>query len=590
VPCSGRCNRAIRTQAKKVRLSGRTMRCESMKLSSVLVFAVLPCAYGQADSCSFQVVAQLVDKNLDLKPIPKLKVFMRELVATRSIAFSTGFDGRLQGQLPCGEYVLTTNDPIEFDNKKYSWELKVNLAVANPNRFDLSVDNASIEKVVQKEPTSSGRLTDSLAVFFKKYEPSIVTVWSELGHGTGFFIDESGLILTNQHVIGPSGYIAVQSDPEHKVRAVLLASDPEKDVAILWVDRSSLPETVIAPLATYKIGEVIAIEGERVFTIGNPLSQRKIMTTGIVSKVEERAIISDININPGNSGGPLFNSVGTVIGLTTFSEHSGGVGPGISGIVRIEQVEQVLASARAKMNGQTHPAGALLPVEPKQTFPISALKTAVSANRFDVRPYVFDEGDYNIAILTPVLKYRLSEGGKVEAAKEKAKRHRSSAAAAVAFQPLDELHNWAEYAGQYQAVIQIRASPKLRETMGSALMRGLTTPRYGVSSLPAKLRFKADFYRMVLRCGDKEIEPIHPGKIAKMINVKDRFVNATDATYEGLYTYPSDAISPNCGEVSLDIFSEKDVVKAKVKSLSKKTVARVWEDTEPTRSMTSQIQ
>jgi S1-C subfamily serine protease len=363
-----------------------------MKLSAVLVCVLLSSAYGQEGSCSFQVVAQLVDKSLNLKPIPKLKVFMRELVATRSIAFSTDFDGRLQAQLPCGDYLLTTNDPIEFESKKYRWDFKVNLAIGNTNKFDLSVDNASIEKIVQKELATSGRITDSLAVFFKKYEPSIVTVWSDLGHGTGFFVDESGLILTNQHVIGPAGYIAVQSDADHKVHALLLASDPEKDVAILWVDRSSLPETVVAPLATYVIGEAIAIEGERVFTIGNPLSQRKIMTTGIVSKVEERAIISDININPGNSGGPLFNSVGNVIGLTTFSEHGGGAGPGISGIVRIEQVEQVLASARAKMNGQSPPPGALLPVEPKQTYPVSALKAAVSTNHFDIRPCSSSKG------------------------------------------------------------------------------------------------------------------------------------------------------------------------------------------------------
>lgn len=211
----------------------------------------------------------------------------------------------------------------------------------------------------------------------------------EIGHGTGFFIDELGLILTNQHVIGPSEYIAVQSDGEHKVRALLLASDAEKDVAVLWVDRSGLPGTVVAPLATYVLGEGLAVESERVFTIGSPLSQRKILTTGIVSNVEQRAIISDININPGNSGGPLFNSIGAVIGLTTFSESEHGIGPGISGIVRIEQVDEIVASARNKMKDLSAPSPNLLPVEPKQAYPLSALKVAVSTDSFDVRPYVF---------------------------------------------------------------------------------------------------------------------------------------------------------------------------------------------------------
>lgn len=537
---------------------------------------------AQETPCSFQVVAQLVTKNLDLKAIPKLKIYLRESIATRRTEFSTGFDGRLSGQLRCGSYSLTTGDPVEFEGKKYSWDLKVDLVPGSVKNIELSVDNATAE-LVPSGPPSNGRATDPLAAAFKKFEPAVVTVWSEIGHGTGFFVDEAGLILTNQHVIGPSEYIAVQSDDEHKVRAVLLASDPEKDVAVLWVNRSGLPATSVAPLAKDNLGESIAVEGERVFTIGSPLSQQKIMTTGIVSKVEDRAIISDININPGNSGGPLFNSLGYVIGLTTFSE-SAGAGPGISGIIRIEQVEGVLDAARTKIGSQTPPSASLLPVEPRKIYPIAALKAAVSTEHFDARPYVFEEGDYDVAIITPVLKYNLAERGKVEAAKEKARRNRKAAAsAAAAFQPLDEMRNWAEYAGEYKAVIQIRASPKLRETFGSALTRALTSTQYGVSTLPAKMRFKADFYRMVLRCGNQEIEPIQPGKIARMINVKDRFVNATDATYEGLYTYPLDAISPTCGDVSLDIYSEKNVLKAQIKGLSKKTVERVWEDGAPAR-------
>jgi hypothetical protein len=152
-----------------------------------------------------------------------------------------------------------------------------------------------------------------------------------------------------------------------------------------------------------------------------------------------------------------------------------------------------------------------------------------------------------------------------------------------AFAPTDDLRDWAEYTGEYQAVIQIRATPKLRETIGSALARGLTAQN-GVSTLPAKMRFKSDFYRMSLKCGDREVEPIHPGKIPRMIDVKNLYVNATDATYEGFYTYPADAISPACGNISLELYSEKDVVNAKVKSLSSATVNRIWQDFEPFRS------
>ena len=82
-------------------------------------------------------------------------------------------------------------------------------------------------------PSKKKRVTDELTTAFQRLQTSVVTVWSEYARGTGFIIDKSGLVLTNQHVIGPSEYIAVQFDNKRKVRARLLASDPEKDVAVL---------------------------------------------------------------------------------------------------------------------------------------------------------------------------------------------------------------------------------------------------------------------------------------------------------------------------------------------------------------------
>jgi hypothetical protein len=427
-------------------------------------------------------------------------------------------------------------------------------------------------------------MQDGLAPLFRKYQDSVVTVWSEFGHGTGFFVDERGLVVTNQHVIGPSEYIAVQIDDEHKVAAVLLAADPEKDVAVLLANRAGLPGSIVAPLAHASLGQPFAVEGERVFTIGSPLSLRKILTVGIVSKLEERAIISDININPGNSGGPLFNSLGYVIGITTFGDKSQQTGPGISGIVRVEQLEETLAKAANKLSSVSLPPARPLPVEPKTTYPLEAIKAAAIIEKFDARPYIFSEGDYDIAIITPVLKYNLMAQSQVAAAKEKAKRTRNSKVAVQqTFQPLDELRSWQEYVGEYEPVVQIRATPKLRETFGSALARGLTA-RNGVSTIPAKMRFKTDFYKMHLKCGDQEVEPIQPGKVAKVVNVHNYFVNATDASYEGFYTYPPDAISPSCGTVSLELYSEKNPESAKVRVLDKKVMERVWTDFEPYRN------
>jgi S1-C subfamily serine protease len=538
---------------------------------------------AQTEPCSLKVNAQLVDKGLNLKPVPKLKLSFREVASTRRKQASTGFDGTAELNLACGTYLVSSDEPLEFEGKQFKWDLKVTLTSGVASKLELSNDNAESHLVPNTD--SPGRMQDSLAPLFRKYQDSVVTVWSEFGHGTGFFIDERGLVVTNQHVIGPSEYIAVQIDDEHKVAAVVLAADPEKDVAVLLVNRSGLPGAIIAPLAHATSGQPLAIEGERVFTIGSPLSLRKILTIGIVSKLEQRAIISDININPGNSGGPLFNSLGEVIGITTFVDKSQRTGPGISGIVRVEQLEDTLAKAANKVSNVNLPPARPLPVEPKTAYPLDAIKASAANERFDARPYVFSEGDYNIAIITPVLKYNLMARSEVAAAKEKAKRTKNSKAASKqVFQPLDELRSWQEYVGEYQPVIQIRATPKLRETFGSALARGLTAQN-GISTMPATMHFKSDFYRMRLRCGDQEVEPIQPGKVAKVVNIHNYFVNATDASYEGLYTYPSTAISPSCGAVTLELYSEKSPESAKVRVLDKKVVERVGADFDAYRNI-----
>ncbi len=295
--------------------------------------AVRPTATG-----TLKVRAALVDKDLNVKPIPKLVLILRDNAQpTNQLTFVTDFDGQSTVSRVFGNYILTTAHPVDFQGKRYSWSIPVTIQ-STGTVVELSNDNASIQDIV----TVPARRTDELTTLFTRYEGSVVTVWSEFGHGTGFIVDPEGLILTNQHVIGPSEYIAVQFDEHTKLPAVLLTADAQKDVAVLWVNIVHQRNYVVAPLANTKGGEPSVVEGERVFTIGSPLSQRKILTTGVVSRVEKHAIISDININPGNSGGPLFNSLGSVVGLTTFAE-SEKRGPGISGVVRIEEALPLLS-------------------------------------------------------------------------------------------------------------------------------------------------------------------------------------------------------------------------------------------------------
>lgn len=520
-----------------------------------------------------KVKAALFDRDLNQKPLAKQKFIVTSENPASQIEFVTSFDGVAELMLSPGKYQVSSASPLDFQGKIYSW--KFDISIEGPQTIEISNDNSTIT-------AGTNRQIDDLTSIYKEYRNSVVTVLAEYGpaKGTGFVIDSSGLILTNQHVVKKSEFIAVQIDETHRLLATLLSADPEKDIAVLWVDLSKFPE--LKPVKILPKGNIPAEEGEKVFTIGSPLHQSKIMTTGIVSKVEARAIISDVNINHGNSGGPLFNSNGFAIGITTFGDVSNAGGPGISGIVRIEQALPTIEDARKKQATAPKPSSELLLNDPKDKFPISAIKASASVQKFNPKPYIFSVGDYDVAIVTPILRYR-HLAGEVEAGKAKEKRNRKQAQAVQGtFEPLDDLKGWEEYVGEYEPVILLQVSPKLKEGFWSAFGRGMAAS-HGYAPGPASLHFKTDFYRMKLRCGDKEVVPIMPGKAARVLDINNSFVRITDATFDGLYQYPDSAIRPDCGKVTLDIFSEKNPTEAKSKVLDQKTVDTIYADFAPYR-------
>jgi serine protease Do len=156
------------------------------------------------------------------------------------------------------------------------------------------------------------------------------------GIGTGFFFDESGYILTNQHVIADSDEIEVTVQGYDKpFKAKLLGSSYELDLAVLKVEGTKA-------FPTLALGSSDAINiGDWVVAIGNPYGFDHTVTTGILSAKERPIDIPDENstrqykhllqtdasINPGNSGGPLLNLQGEVVGINTaVSSQAQGIG------------------------------------------------------------------------------------------------------------------------------------------------------------------------------------------------------------------------------------------------------------------------
>lgn len=542
-------------------------------VSSTLALLALICtcaAQSRPDLVKIRVRAILVDRELNQKPVPFLLVSLKGIA--KSVEVKTGLDGIAETKLPAGKYTVATPKPVELGGQRFSWSVAVTLA-APEQIVELTNDNAKREEVSQPDAGSVNGSSgaDNLAEHFKRLKHSVVTVKSETGHGTGFFVDSNGLILTNEHVVGSSGYLAVQFDREHKIAARLIASDSQKDVALLWVNMASLPQATPAPLYHALGGKPPVQEGERVFTIGSPLTLDKLITSGIVSKVEPHTILSDININPGSSGGPLFNADGQVIGLTTFDTRDA-TGNGVSGIVRIEEALSLLEQSKGKAAG-TPPSGEFLPVEPLTPYPVEGLKDALKAEKFDVRPYYLDAGDFNIALSTPPFDYREEQERRLQAERTHQKRNRKNEQAADPETAGDSSapKQWEEDTGAHPAVLAIYVMPKAKEGFGSSLSRS-----FNVASA-AKLRFRTDFQSLKLFCGGTEVQPINPGRVPVTVSLHNRLVKMDDSTYKGLYVFSPNAVNPSCHEVKLAIYSSKNA-EPTTRALDEKTVMRIWED------------
>ncbi|MDF1791118.1 MAG: Do family serine endopeptidase [Thalassobaculaceae bacterium] len=165
------------------------------------------------------------------------------------------------------------------------------------------------------------------------------------GLGSGFIIDATGTIVTNNHVIDGAEEIKVVLDDGTELDATLVGHDPKTDVAVLKVNSDT-------PLPTVPWGDSNRIEvGDWVVAIGNPFGLGGTVTSGIVSArgrdinagPYDDFIQVDAAINRGNSGGPLFDTEGRVVGMNTaiFSPNGGNIGLGFA--VPANQAKAIVA-------------------------------------------------------------------------------------------------------------------------------------------------------------------------------------------------------------------------------------------------------
>ncbi len=148
------------------------------------------------------------------------------------------------------------------------------------------------------------------------FEQSIFKVMTASGSGTGFYLKDKNIFVTNYHVVGQYKKVSLQDKNGKRHLATVLVVNPQEDVAFLRVDGEfDLPQLELHDDSTLK-------QGDKVFVAGYPFGMPFTVTEGVVSApsqlVDGRKFIqTDAAVNPGNSGGPMINANGKVIGITS---------------------------------------------------------------------------------------------------------------------------------------------------------------------------------------------------------------------------------------------------------------------------------
>lgn len=180
--------------------------------------------------------------------------------------------------------------------------------------------------------TGQGAVTDFTAAV-NKVEPSVVVIETTVqttgffgqkvigqDSGTGWIVDSSGLIVTNEHVIDGATSITVTLADGRSFPSVEVQSDTAADLAVIKINASNLTAAVIDGSSALAVGQPVA-------AVGNALDLGISATSGVISRLDASLTFSDgttINnlietdaaINPGNSGGPLINVNGEIVGIT----------------------------------------------------------------------------------------------------------------------------------------------------------------------------------------------------------------------------------------------------------------------------------
>ncbi|MCE9599405.1 MAG: trypsin-like peptidase domain-containing protein [Spirochaetia bacterium] len=210
-----------------------------------------------------------------------------------------------------------------------------------PSTVQIIVKGGGDDRVAANDPI----LNDP---FFRRFFGAPPSQGKPPSLGSGFIIDDSGLIITNRHVVDDAKTVQVKLYDGRVVEGTVRGTDDLTDIALIQIKDAS-------QLKPIRLGDSDKVfVGDYVVALGNPFGLDGTFSTGVVSAVARagldrsglKFIQTDAAINPGNSGGPLINLDGQVVGINRMIVSPTGGSVGIGFAIPINEVKKVLGEIK----------------------------------------------------------------------------------------------------------------------------------------------------------------------------------------------------------------------------------------------------
>ena len=562
--------------------------------------ALFPMSVAAQVSGSIAITTALVLPDLSVRPVPAYHLRLIDSATGEAILLRTNLQGKVTQRVPAGHYQLESESPIDFQGRRYSWSMPVQVDSGQSIVIELANDNAMLEvsgtpvNNLEGADTTEGPLGQAASTgmslggvrqvapemqVYNAVRGGVFRVEAGLARGSGFLADTlGGVILTNDHVIGTATSVQVLVDSLTKVPAQVLARDPEADVAVLRIAPQACSDCPRLPLMGS--GEQV-IAGERILAIGYPLHQEEVLTTGIASSIRSGALISDVNINHGNSGGPMLTLDGRVVAINTFGDVPDNGGPGVSGSILISRADRVLSDARDSIALLPVPPYALLPVIPRTVYPLTDLRAVgdtVSLKRYRKLGSI-DLLRFDLGLTTPVVAYARKRAFEEDIGADRKKREEAAGLKQnERFSEMGQARDWDQYVGDERVpVVSLQVQPQIAQTGGSILGQMLLG-----SAIKSKFKFTGDVRGLQLYRNQDSVPYIVGGHIPVEVYSDNRWVSMKDVADQGFYVFDPLVFMPDSAgrppSIIVEVQDLKHTDHNVCRELAPEVIASIWND------------